>query len=119
MKSDLHQKVHSVDTINNIVYLMTRAGNIYSVHLNRLFKSIEVGDTAVVDITGDKWLIKDIIKKYPKHLNITEFPRTETGDLNTIAYSQYLQFIEEMKEEDRVEFDNYLIEKYNIRRIHQ
>ena len=118
MNNTVTQKVHHLSPEEGKVFLESRLGIVYPVDMNHYIKSLEPGDTVVVE-TGT-WKILDIQQNTIPILDITEFPRTKNGDLNHIAYLQYLKAIEEMKESDRIRFDEYLIKKYNIRRgIHQ
>ena len=118
MDNTVTQKVHHVSPEEGKVFLESRLGTVYPVDMNHYIKSLEPGDTVVIE-TGT-WKILDIQQQTVSMIDITEFPRTETGDLNHIAYMEYLQAISDMTESDRIRFDEYLIKKYNINRgIHQ
>lgn len=84
-------------------------GNTYPCTINPYVKNIEVGDQALVSrsLSGE-WVVIDIERKYPKHLDISEFPRDENNNLNWIAYCQYLDVIKDMRTPERVRFDNHL-----------
>ena len=107
------QKVHLVDQDEGICMVMSGKGNIYPVDLNHYCKDINVGDTAFVTKTLDgNWALVDVEPKYPKPLDVTEFPRDENNCLDIIAHSQYLQIIEGKSESERVDFDNMLLRKF-------
>ena len=107
------QKVHLVDQDEGICMVMSGKGNIYPVDLNHYCKEINVGDTAFVTKTLDgNWALVDVERKYPKPLDVTEFPRDENNCLDIIAHSQYLQIIEGKSESERVDFDNMLLRKF-------
>ena len=107
------QKVHLVDQDEGICMVMSGKGNIYPVDLNHYCKEINVGDTAFVTKTLDgNWALVDVEHKYPKPLDVTEFPRDENNCLDIIAHSQYLQIIEGKSESERVDFDNMLLRKF-------
>ena len=108
------QTIHLVDQDNNICMVISGKGNIYPVDLNHYCKEIRPGDTAMVvksRVSGE-WLLVDVEPKYPKPLDVTEFPRDENNCLDIIAHSQYLQIIEDKSESERVEFDNHLLRKF-------
>lgn len=103
----IRQTIHYVD--DDCCMVKSSKGNIYPVDLNHYCKQINVGDTALVtkSLNGE-WLLVDVENKHTKPLDITDFPRDNTGCLNWIAYSQYLDVTEDMKPSEREEFDNYL-----------
>ena len=104
------QKVHLVDQDEGICMVMSGKGTIYPVDLNHYCKEIHEGDTAFVTKTLDgNWALVDVESKYPKPLDVTEFPRDENNCLDIIAHSQYLQIIEGKSESERVEYDNHLL----------
>lgn len=108
------QTIHLVDQDNNICMVISGKGNIYPVDLNHYCKEIRPGDTAMVvksRVSGE-WLLVDVEPKYPKPLDVTEFPRDEKNCLDIIAHNHYLQIIEDKTESERVEFDNYLLRKF-------
>ena len=109
----IKQKVHYVDQHHGHVMVMSGKGNIYPVDLNHYCKEIKEGDTAIVtkSINGE-WLLVDVEPKYPKPLDVSEFPRDENNCLDIIAHSQYLQIIEGKSESERVRFDNMLLRKF-------
>jgi len=108
------QTIHLVDQDNNICMVISGKGNIYPVDLNHYCKEIHPGDTAFVvksRVSGE-WLLVDVEPKYPKPLDVTEFPRDENNCLDIIAHNQYLQIIEDKTESERVDFDNMLLRKF-------
>lgn len=109
----VRQKIHHVDQTHNTCMVMSGKGNIYPVDLNHYCKEINEGDTAIVTkaISGE-WILVDVENKYPKPLDITDFPKDTDGCLNWIAYCQYLDVIEDMKPSERVRFDEYLKAKW-------
>ena len=107
----IRQEVHYVD--DDCCMVKSSQGNIYPVDLNHYCKDINVGDTAFVTKTLDgNWALVDVEPKYPKPLDVTEFPRDENNCLDIVAHSQYLQIIEGKSESERVDFDNYLLRKF-------
>ena len=107
------QKVHLVDQDEGICMVISGKGNVYPVDLNHYCKDINVGDTAFVTKTLDgNWALVDVESKYPKPLDVTEFPRDENNCLDIIAHNQYLQIIEGKSESERVDFDNMLLRKF-------
>lgn len=107
------QKVHLVDQDEGICMVISGKGNVYPVDLNHYCKDINVGDTAFVTKTLDgNWALVDVESKYPKPLDVTEFPRDENNCLDIVAHSQYLQIIKGKSESERVDFDNYLLRKF-------
>ena len=115
----IRQEVHYVD--DDCCMVKSSQGNIYPVDLNHYCKSINVGDTALVvkGLSGE-WLLVDVENKYPRQLDITEFPKDENNCLNWVEYHKYLDVIKGMSERERVEFDNHLKkvfkEKYGMKR---
>ena len=109
----IRQKIHYVDPKHNTCMVMSGKGNIYPVDLNHYCKEIRPGDTAIVTkaLSGE-WLLVDVEPKYPRPLDVTEFPRDENNCLDIIAHSQYLQIIEGKSESERVRFDNMLLHKF-------
>ena len=109
----IRQKVHMVDLDLGICMVMSGKGNIYPIDLNRYCKEIKEGDTAIVtkSLEGD-WILVDVEPKYPKPLDVTEFPRDENNCLDIVAHSQYLEIIEGKSESERVDFDNMLLRKF-------
>ena len=108
------QTIHLVDQDANVCMVISGKGNIYPVDLNHYCKEIKPGDTALVvksNVTGE-WLLVDVEPKYPKPLDVTEFPRDENNCLDIVAHSQYLQIIEGKSESERVDFDNMLLRKF-------
>lgn len=107
------QKVHLVDQDQGICMVMSGKGNIYPVDINHYCKEIHEGDTAFVTKTLDgNWALVDVEPKYPKPLDVTEFPRDEYNCLNIVQHAQYLKVIESMSESERVDFDNHLLRKF-------
>ena len=93
--------------------VQSHKGNVYPAGINRLNKSIEVGDKVQVtkSLSGE-WIVIDVDHHYPEHLDITEFPRDADNNLNWVEYGKYLKIIEDMREPERVRFDNYLKEQW-------
>ena len=116
MNNTITQKVHHLDLEQGKVYLESRLGKIYPVEVNRYIKNINPGDMVTIEITTNGYKLIDCESVGNPILNIVEFPLTEKGDLNYIAYLQYLEAIEGMTKAERIRFDEYLIKKYNIRR---
>lgn len=90
-------------------------GQSYPAGINRLNKTIAVGDEALVtkSLSGE-WIVIDVDHKTPRHLDITEFPKDEDNHLNWTAYFKYLKVIEDMPSNKRVNFDNYLRKKWGL-----
>lgn len=109
----IRQKVHLVDQDSGVCMVISGKGTIYPVDLNHYCKSISEGDTAIVTkaLSGE-WLLVDVEPKYPRPLDVTEFPRDENNCLDIIAHNQYLQIIEGKSESERVDFDNMLLRKF-------
>ena len=106
------QSVITVDTDNGICMVESSKGNRYPVELNRL-TNVEVGDEALVTKSlGGEWIMVDISKKYPRPLDVTEFPRDENNCLNVVEHCKYLKLIKDMSESERVNFDNHLIRHF-------
>lgn len=109
----IYQTVHLVDPEHNMVMVMSGKGNIYPVDMNHYCKSINVGDEALVtkSLNGD-WILVDVEPKYPRPLDVTEFPRDENNCLNVVEYGKYQDIIEDMTEAERVAFDNHLLKNF-------
>ena len=106
------QSVITVDTDNGICMVESSKGNRYPVELNRL-TNVEVGDEALVTKSlGGEWIMVDISKKYPRPLDVTEFPRDDNNCLNVVEHCKYLKLIKDMSESERVNFDNRLIRHF-------
>lgn len=106
------QSVITVDTDNGICMVESSKGNRYPVELNRL-TNVEVGDEALVTKSlGGEWIMVDISKKYPRPLDVTEFPRDSDGCLNVVEHCKYLNLIKDLSDKDRVEFDNHLLRHF-------
>lgn len=122
MMIPIRQTIHHIEP-NGDCLVISQKGNIYPVKTNPYVKHMEVGDIALVtkNIKGE-WSIVDVENKYPRHLDITEFPKTDSNDLNWIEYQKYLKIIEDMREPERVRFDNHLrkvfCEKYGMKHMH-
>lgn len=118
----IKQTIHLVDQDNGMCMVMSGKGNLYPVSLNHYCKEINPGDTALVvkSAVSKEWLLVDVENKYPRHLDITEFPKDENNCLNWVEYHKYLDIIKDMPERERVEFDNHLKkvfkEKYGMKR---
>jgi len=109
----VYQTVVNVDYDNATCMVKSSKNNIYPADINRLNKTINVGDGALVTKALDgTWIVIDVDPKYPKPLDVTEFPRDENNCLDIIAHSQYLQIIEGKSESERVDFDNMLLRKF-------
>jgi len=108
----VYQTVVNVDYDNATCMVQSRK-NIYPADINRLNKTINVGDEALVTKALDgTWIVIDVDPKYPAPLTVHDFPRDEHGDLNVIEHCKYLKLIEDMPESKRVRFDQYLRKKY-------
>ena len=104
------QKVQLVVQDEGICMAMSGKGNIYPVDLNHYCKEINVGDTAFVTKTLDgNWALVDVESKYPKPLDVCEFPRDNNNCLNVVQHCKYLEVIQDMSESERVEYDNHLL----------
>ena len=109
----VYQTVVTVDLDNATCMVKSSKNNIYPADINRLNKYINVGDEALVTKAVDgSWIVIDVEPKYPKPLDVCEFPRDENNCLDIVAHSQYLQIIEGKSESERVEFDNMLLRKF-------
>ena len=107
------QKVHLVDQDEGICMVMSGKGTIYPVDLNHYCKDINVGDTAFVTKTLDgNWALVDVESRYPKPLDVTEFPRDNNNCLNVVQHCKYLEVIQDMSESERVEYDNHLLKLF-------
>jgi len=107
------QKVHLVDQDEGICMVMSGKGTIYPVDLNHYCKDINVGDTAFVTKTLDgNWALVDVESKYPKPLDVCEFPRDNNNCLNVVQHCKYLEVIQDMSESERVEYDNHLLKLF-------
>ena len=116
----IRQKVHYVDQKHNQVMVISGNGTIYPVDLNHYCKEIKEGDIALVtkSLSG-KWIIVDVEPKYPhtQPLDITQFPRTDSNDLNHVEYYKYRKIFDDLKSDrERNEMNTFLItlfkEKY-------
>ena len=109
----IYQTVHLVDPDNNMVMVMSGKGNIYPVDMNHYCKEIHPGDQALVtkSLSGE-WILVDVENKYPRRLDVTEFPRDTNNCLNVVEHCKYLKLIEDMSDSERVNFDNHLIKHF-------
>ena len=112
----IRQKVHYVDQTHNTCMVMSGKGNIYPVDLNHYCKEIKEGDTAIVtkSINGD-WLLVDVEPKYPyvNPLDICQFPRTDSNDLNHVEYYKYRKIFDELhSDRERNEMNTFLIDLF-------
>ena len=109
----IKQTIHLVDPEHNMVMVMSGKGNIYPVDMNHYCKSIDVGDQALVtkSLSGE-WILVDVEPKYPRPLDVTEFPRDNDNCLNVVEHCKYLKLIKDMSESERVNFDNHLIRHF-------
>ena len=109
----IYQTVVTVDTDNATCMVKSARGNIYPADINRLNKTIDVGDEALVTKGLDgRWVVIDIEHKYPAPLDVVEFPRDEYNCLNIVQHAQYLKVIEGKSESERLDFDNMLLRKF-------
>ena len=109
----VYQTVVNVDYDNATCMVKSSKNNIYPADINRLNKTINVGDEALVTKGLDGvWVVVDVKSKYPAPLTVHDFPRDSNGDLNVIEHCKYLKLIEDMPESKRVRFDQYLRNKY-------
>lgn len=112
----IRQKIHYVDPKHNTCMVMSGKGNIYPVDLNHYCKEIKPGDTAIVtkSLNGD-WLLVDVEPKYPyaEALDVTQFPRTDSNDLNIIEYWKYRAEFDKLKSDrERNEMNEFLIDLF-------
>ena len=109
----IYQTVHLVDHDNGMVMVMSGKGNIYPVDMNHYCKEIKEGDQALVtkSLSGE-WILVDVEPKYPRRLDVTEFPRDNDNCLNVVEHCKYLKLIKDMSESERVNFDNHLIRHF-------
>lgn len=109
----IRQTVHLVDMDEGICMVISGKGTIYPVDLNHYCKEINKGDTAIVtkSLSGE-WLLVDVEPKYPRPLDVTEFPRDENNCLNVVQHFKYLEVIEGMTESERVDYDNHLLQVF-------
>ena len=109
----IQQTIVNVDLSHNTVMVESAKGNRYPVSLNHYCKTINVGDEALVtkSLNGD-WILIDVEPKYPRPLDVTEFPRDNNGCLNIVEHCKYLKLIESMPESKRVALDNHLIRTF-------
>lgn len=96
--------------------VMSGKGNIYPVDLNHYCKEIKEGDTAIVtkSLNGD-WLLVDVEPKYPyaNPLDICQFPRTDSNDLNHVEYYKYRKIFDDLKSDrERNEMNTFLIDLF-------
>ena len=112
----IRQKVHYVDQDHNTCMVMSGKGNIYPIDLNHYCKEIKVGDTAIVSksLNGD-WLLVDVEPEYPfsNPLDVTQFPRTDSNDLNIVEYWKYRAEFDKLKSDrERNEMNTFLIDLF-------
>ena len=109
----VYQTVVNVDYDNATCMVKSSKNNIYPADINRLNKTINVGDEALVTKALDgSWIVIDVNHKHPRQLDVTEFPRDENNCLNIVEHCKYLKLIEDMSESERVRFDNMLLRKF-------
>ena len=112
----IRQTIHYVDQTNNTCMVMSGKGNIYPVDLNHYCKEIRPGDTAlVVKNFAGEWLLVDVEPKYPysNALDITQFPRTDSNDLNIVEYWKYMAEFDKLKSDrERNEMNVFLIKLF-------
>ena len=110
------QQIILVDQTHNTVMVESAKGNRYNVDLNHYCGDINVGDTALVtkDLSGS-WIMVDVINKYPhaNPLDICQFPRTESNDLNHVEYYKYRKVFDELhSDRERNEMNTFLIDLF-------
>ena len=111
------QTIHLVDQDANVCMVISGKGNIYPVDLNHYCKEIKPGDTAFVvksNVTGE-WLLVDVEPKYPyaDALDITQFPRTDSNDLNHVEYYRYRKIFDGLRSDrERNEMNTFLIDLF-------
>ena len=110
------QQIILVDQTHNTIMVESAKGNRYNVDLNHYCGDINVGDTALVtkDLSGS-WIMVDIINKYPhaNPLDICQFPRTESNDLNHVEYYKYRKVFDELhSDRERNEMNTFLIDLF-------
>ena len=109
----VYQTVVTVDLDNATCMVKSSRGNTYPADINRLNKTINIGDEALVTkaLSGE-WVVIDVNHKYPAPLDVCEFPRDENNCLNIVQHCKYLEVIKGMSESERVRFDNMLLRKF-------
>ena len=110
------QQIILVDQTHNTIMVESAKGNRYNVDLNHYCGDINVGDTALVtkDLSGS-WIMVDVINKYPhaNPLDICQFPRTESNDLNHVEYYKYRKVFDELhSDRERNEMNTFLIDLF-------
>ena len=110
------QQIILVDQTHNTIIVESAKGNRYNVDLNHYCGDINVGDTALVtkDLSGS-WIMVDVINKYPhaNPLDICQFPRTESNDLNHVEYYKYRKVFDELhSDRERNEMNTFLIDLF-------
>ena len=110
------QRIILVDQTHNTIMVESAKGNRYNVDLNHYCGDINVGDTALVtkDLSGS-WIMVDVINKYPytNPLDICQFPRTESNDLNHVEYYKYRKVFDELhSDRERNEMNTFLIDLF-------
>ena len=109
----VYQTVVNVDMDNATCMVKSARGNIYPADINRLNKTIAVNDEALVTKGLDGgWVVIDVEPKYPKPLDVVEFPRDNNNCLNVVQHCKYLEVIQDMSESERVEYDNHLLKLF-------
>ena len=112
----IYQTVVNVDMDNATCMVKSSRGNIYPADINRLNKTINVGDEALVTKALDgSWIVIDIEPKYPyaNPLDITQFPRTDSNDLNHVEYYRYRKIFDGLhSDRERNEMNTFLIDLF-------
>lgn len=112
----VYQTVVTVDLDNATCMVKSSRGNIYPADINRLNKSINVGDEALVTKALDgSWIVIDVEAKYPyaNPLDICQFPRTDSNDLNHVEYYKYRKIFDDLKSDrERNEMNTFLIDLF-------
>ena len=110
------QQIILVDQTHNTIMVESAKGNRYNVDLNHYCGDINVGDTALVtrDLSGS-WIMVDVINKYPhaNPLDICQFPRTDSNDLNHVEYYKQRKVFDELhSDRERNEMNTFLIDLF-------
>ena len=111
-----YQTVVNVDMDNATCMVKSARGNIYPADINRLNKTIKTGDDVLVTKGLDgRWVVVDVEPKYPyaNPLDITQFPRTESNDLNHVEYYRYRKIFDGLRSDrERNEMNTFLIDLF-------
>ena len=110
------QRIINIDLDNSTVMVESAKGNRYNVDLNHYCNDINVGDTALVvrSLSGE-WVMVDVINKYPyaDALDICQFPRTDSNNLNHVEYYKYRKIFDALRSDrERNEMNSFLIDLF-------